>query len=176
MHILPRTVAVFKSFLLFHQLVWLYPGYIVVQPATSSTVPLIDANVVGVPPFSDPNIRVYVLVVEKFVICNTYMLPSRDTFDQKYCENEFKALISPALLEVRRNGVVEPSVLSLYSPSLLVFPLTPSPILVAVASRYVLLGSITRTLVMASVELVKKVVGGTFPVVDLTLTVLEPSG
>src|SRR5260370_34336505 len=25
MHILPRTVAVFKSFLLFHQLVWLYP-------------------------------------------------------------------------------------------------------------------------------------------------------
>ena len=149
--------------------------YIVVQPAISRTVPLIDANVVGVPPFSDPNISVYVLV-EKFAICSTYMLPSRDTFDQKYCENGVKALVSPALLEVRRNGVVEPSVLSLYSPSLLVSPLTPSPVFVAVASRYVLLGSITRTLVMASVGLVKKVVGGTFPVVDLTLTVLEPSG
>ena len=128
--------------------------YIFVQPAISNTVPLMSANVVGVPPFKEPNINVY-LLVEILDISNAYNLPSRDTFDQKYCENKFKLLVSPELLGVSRKGL-DPSVLSLYNPSLLVSPLTPCPILFAVANN-VLFGSITRTVLMARVELVRNV-------------------
>ena len=130
------------------------PIYILVQPAISITVPLRSANVVGLPPFNEPNINVY-LLVEKLDISIAYNLLSRDTFDQKYCENKFKLLVSPELLEVNRNGL-DPSVLSLYNPSLLVSPLTPCPILFAVASN-VLFGSITRIVLMVRVELVRNV-------------------
>jgi hypothetical protein len=47
------------------------PSYIFVQPAISSTVPLMSANVVGLPPFNEPNINVY-LPIEKLDISNAY--------------------------------------------------------------------------------------------------------
>ena|SRR5437763_15868938 len=146
------------------------PIYILVQPAISITVPLRSANVVGLPPFNEPNINVY-LLVEKLDISIAYNLLSRDTFDQKYCENKFRLLVSPEMLEVSRDGL-DPSVLSIYNPSLLVLPLTPCPILFAIASS-VLLGSITRTALMASVELVRKVFSVP-PVAGCTPTELDP--
>ena len=148
------------------------PIYILVQPAISNTVPLRSANVVGVPPFNEPNIKVYRLV-EKLDISSAYNLLSRDTFDQKYCENKFKLLVSLELLEVSRNGL-DPSVLSLYNPSLLVLPLTPCPLLFAVASNE-LFGSITRTALMARVELVRNVFSVP-PVAGCTPTELDSWG
>ncbi len=47
------------------------PSYIFVQPAISSTVSLMSAYVVGLPPFNEPNINVY-LPLEKLDITNAY--------------------------------------------------------------------------------------------------------
>lgn len=100
-----------------------------------------------------------------------YNLLSRDTFDQKYCENRFTLLTSPVLLKVSRNGL-DPSVLSTYTPSLLVLPLTPCQVLFAVTIN-VLFVSITRTALMARVELVKNVFSDP-PVAGCTPTELDP--
>ncbi len=147
--------------------------YIVVHPTIDNWVPSeMDANVVGVPPFSEPKSSDCVLPFT-LLCCSANNVPSRETFDHGSCVKGQKLLgppETPAPSLVRRVRPV-PSVLTFHNPFWLVSALPIKELFSTRNSSVVLL--IARTAVIAILALVKMVCGEP-PVAGRTLIVLRP--